>query len=493
MTFKNKAFNEVMRELEGIYAKKEPARPRQSEEIVKTAAITIGPNVKPTNSLLLDLCKLAGGLRHRGFTHYADELETKIADYKKAETLYNLHQDTMEDLSQYAHRDGDVEISESANGFGVVETVQSAAKKIREIAEKDPKVKIASRIIKSAQEEDATPQQVIERQVGYYNQVKNTLPFEPNKIRFEAVADADWQKPQIQRLYAKYAKVNVNEIRNYFRIKANLTPLLENGKISEARFTYGRGELSPFKASLALLYPEIQALFQADGGMSYQNRVKAYQGVSSSWNALVQRLWAVLPGATVAFQHAVITMMNQIKAVGTIDTKFVDSYLVDTKAAASIIDPVRVNAASIKEKEWYKATQKDVYDYNNEDGIKLDAWVAKIEAAINTILNTAIGTPVADTRFASAITSLQRSAKIYQDMTRDESLDRDQRVTSNNNQMMAMKMIKLLSKYKGLQEPVILNAVNSTFGEKYTTMSELYDDIDSFNNMANAEKSAGSK
>ncbi len=114
---------EIMAELE-----ERPASP-QEESIVET--------VNAPTSLTERLLTLASKLRTAGFVQQADSLESTFGMYKKAEVdanlLYRAHSETGDDLLEFAHPDGDVEIAPAQNQHGHVETPISQHKKIIDI------------------------------------------------------------------------------------------------------------------------------------------------------------------------------------------------------------------------------------------------------------------------------------------------------------------------------------------------------------------------
>jgi hypothetical protein len=83
------------------------------------------------------LLTLANRLRTSGFEKQADNLELRFVNYKSAsvpiELLYNAHDETGEDLVDFAHPDGDVEMAVAKDHNGDVETCVSQHKKIVDI------------------------------------------------------------------------------------------------------------------------------------------------------------------------------------------------------------------------------------------------------------------------------------------------------------------------------------------------------------------------
>ena len=126
--------SEVMRELEKQAVKK------LAED---NCPINIRP-YGPTGDLCSDIVTLARGLREKGFEKEAEELGRKFLLYKTAEThLYRVFDEEGEDLIDFSHKDGDIEIAPSKGGYGKVETIVSQQKKIHDIVNKKPTGKLA--------------------------------------------------------------------------------------------------------------------------------------------------------------------------------------------------------------------------------------------------------------------------------------------------------------------------------------------------------------
>lgn len=121
----------VMRELE----RQEIAKNGPDNPIKKAASI------EPTD-LLSKLANLSKNLRKSGKTEQADRLDYKVAMYvtaaEKNTHLYRTHDEDGEDLIEFAHPDGDVEICPSSGGYGKVETQLSQHKKIVDMVQKEP-------------------------------------------------------------------------------------------------------------------------------------------------------------------------------------------------------------------------------------------------------------------------------------------------------------------------------------------------------------------
>lgn len=102
------------------------------------------------SSLDEKLLTLASKLRSAGFEKQAEDLEYSFLTYVKtaaddASLLYRAHNETGEDLIDFAHPDGDVEMSPAKDHNGDVETIVSKHKKIVDLITGDsPKQTLAS-------------------------------------------------------------------------------------------------------------------------------------------------------------------------------------------------------------------------------------------------------------------------------------------------------------------------------------------------------------
>lgn len=142
MTFKNVKFDDsaVMRSLEKLAVKKGLVQP---ETMKKEASAAPKTSLKPTGDLTQDLLKLCDGLRKAGFSKYADDVETKFVQLKKAESLYETSKETGEGFLEDAHPEGSVKLKDM-DGDATVETVADIKKKIEELVNKTPKGKLAN-------------------------------------------------------------------------------------------------------------------------------------------------------------------------------------------------------------------------------------------------------------------------------------------------------------------------------------------------------------
>lgn len=106
------------------------------EKIEKTASVN---KFAASGNLMLDLVSLASGLRELGLYSHAEELESKIASFKKAEiNYYNLIDSESRKLLDFAHSDS-TKIIDAQNGWGVVHTDLDRQRKILESVNRQPK------------------------------------------------------------------------------------------------------------------------------------------------------------------------------------------------------------------------------------------------------------------------------------------------------------------------------------------------------------------
>jgi len=144
MTFKHTKFDEsaIMRSFEKTARNKglitdEPA----VYGLVKQAASKI--DLKPTENLTLNIVKLCEGLRSKGFSKYANEIENKFMTYKIAETLYDVHNETGEDVVDQAHPDGSHKL-EGVEGDSTFETILDQHEMIKKVVDKNPTGKLSN-------------------------------------------------------------------------------------------------------------------------------------------------------------------------------------------------------------------------------------------------------------------------------------------------------------------------------------------------------------
>lgn len=123
-----------------------------SKSISKVASDEKG-FIGSSGDIFADVCVLSEMLRDKGYLKQAELLEKKALDYKIASTdFYKVHNYGVEQLLDLAHPEGDVEIADASEDYGLVETDTSSQKKIIDRIRKK-KVKSSlkrSNILKSA-------------------------------------------------------------------------------------------------------------------------------------------------------------------------------------------------------------------------------------------------------------------------------------------------------------------------------------------------------
>ena len=138
--------SEVYRELERQAVKKGFFKPTDAEliklaaqEVQQTQSINQEVDTSPSEDLIVDVARLAYAMRRKGLVTQAEDLEQKLVMFKQAENaFYNVTKETNEDLMNFAHRDGDVNLIEGSGDLGTFETLQSVADKILAVTRKEP-------------------------------------------------------------------------------------------------------------------------------------------------------------------------------------------------------------------------------------------------------------------------------------------------------------------------------------------------------------------
>jgi hypothetical protein len=140
MSWKHAKFEDstVFRSLEKIAQEKGLVK---NTEVVKTAAKTL--DLTPSSNLTDNIIKLCAGLRAQGMSKFAEDLELKFINYKKAQTLYETFKETGEDLVDQAHPKGSHKL-EGVDGDATVETIVDRHLKMLDVVNKTPKGKLAS-------------------------------------------------------------------------------------------------------------------------------------------------------------------------------------------------------------------------------------------------------------------------------------------------------------------------------------------------------------
>jgi hypothetical protein len=98
----------------------------------------------PSSDLMENILKLCQGLRSEGFSKEAIEVETNYLQYKKAQTLYQAHLETGEDLIHSAHPKGSHHLEGVDSDEATVEDILDKHLKIMEVMNKKPTGKLSS-------------------------------------------------------------------------------------------------------------------------------------------------------------------------------------------------------------------------------------------------------------------------------------------------------------------------------------------------------------
>jgi hypothetical protein len=207
--------SEVMRELEKMAIREGRFEPTP-EQLVKTAAEKqTSPKIEPTGELDPDIGVLVSSLRRKGYNKLAEDIADKFVIFKQAQNaLYNVNKESNEDFLNLAHPDGDVSIADAKEELGKVETVMSAAKKIREIAEKTPQGKEGSKTRDGLQKAAAEVSKFVglneaARIVEPLNKATRTFH---SKVPYQSFYNVDWNNRKVRRAYANIANIAYGQI-----------------------------------------------------------------------------------------------------------------------------------------------------------------------------------------------------------------------------------------------------------------------------------------
>lgn len=147
MTYKHINFqdSETMRSL--VKVAHEKGMIKEDSDVLKALSKAVKSakalDLAATTDVKENLLKLCAGLRTKGFAAYANKIEDRIAQLKIAEThMYNVHDETGEDLLEFAHPEGSPEVAPAENDEGTLEDLIEQHKKVKEIAEKSASTKM---------------------------------------------------------------------------------------------------------------------------------------------------------------------------------------------------------------------------------------------------------------------------------------------------------------------------------------------------------------
>lgn len=144
MSFKHVKFEDspIMRSLEKVAREKGLVKPEPP--LQKTAALSKKANLTPTPNLMENIFKLCAGLREQGRVVEASEVETNYLNYKRAQTLYEAHKETGDDLIHSAHPKGSHKLEGVAGDEATFEDILDKHTKILQMVEKKPTGKLSS-------------------------------------------------------------------------------------------------------------------------------------------------------------------------------------------------------------------------------------------------------------------------------------------------------------------------------------------------------------
>lgn len=142
MTFKHVKFEDsaVMRSLEKMAKEKGLVKPEQIQKTASSKSI----DMTPTSNLMDNVLKLCAGLRSKGLSKYAEELEVNLLNYKKAQTLYEVSKEKGEDLIEFAHPKGSHKLEGVEGNEAVVEDILDRHLKMVDVVNKKPTGKLSN-------------------------------------------------------------------------------------------------------------------------------------------------------------------------------------------------------------------------------------------------------------------------------------------------------------------------------------------------------------
>jgi len=144
MTFKHVKFGDsvTMRSLEKVAYEKGWIQP---DPLLKTAAAPKELDLYPSDNLMENILKLCTGLRQAGFEKHAEQVENLFVAYKQAQKQqhYDVSNEKGEDLIGAAHPEGGHQM-EGVEGDAYVEDILEKHLKMLDVADADPKGKMAS-------------------------------------------------------------------------------------------------------------------------------------------------------------------------------------------------------------------------------------------------------------------------------------------------------------------------------------------------------------
>lgn len=131
----------VAKYLEKIALEKGLVAPETQHVKVSEAAAKI-KKLTPSEDFNQNVIKLCNALREKGFSKYADDVESKFLQFKKAQ--YNTIKETGEDLINSAHPKETVKM-DGMEGDSTIEGILTRHKKMQQVVDKKPTGKLAAK------------------------------------------------------------------------------------------------------------------------------------------------------------------------------------------------------------------------------------------------------------------------------------------------------------------------------------------------------------
>jgi hypothetical protein len=382
--------SEVYRELERQAVRKGFFNPTPEEQ-VKLAAQEVH-KLELTGDLTLDIPILAESLRARGYSKQANDLEQKFMLFKQAEVhLYHVHDEEGEDLLDFAHKDGDVEVAPAQEERGKVETVQSAAKKILEVVRKQPTGKFASKTgLKKVAQQPALedPVKAAENHVkGVFDALKKALIL---KIDLPTLAGRDLGRDQKARqIYAWLSggKPSQQQILRYYRALQALGAT--NGNQVNDQFVrtwvYNNRDNPDAIRNLGnLVGAPLYGILPPDQHVSVvQEQIipAIVNGFRNMYNTVWGQSWAQAPQKIRNIYDKVVTAVNAInKDPGTIVNAAGD---IDLKTGMERLKQIADGMNAIKSSNDYKNLRTILAALNPGQLQAFDKFWAGVDPAIN--------------------------------------------------------------------------------------------------------------
>jgi DNA-binding ferritin-like protein len=134
--------SELSRSLEKVALAKGLIKPDPIQKQASLDKQTL--DLSPSRDLMNNVFKLCQGLRAEGLIKEASEVETYYLNYKQAQTLYQAHTETGEDVVHSAHPKGSHHLVDVSGDEATVEDILDKHKKIVKMIEKTPTGKLSS-------------------------------------------------------------------------------------------------------------------------------------------------------------------------------------------------------------------------------------------------------------------------------------------------------------------------------------------------------------